>query len=391
MDTLSLEIPKKLKKYREQLHPHIMLFSFRRALAVAVAALATTTSALPQTQTTPEPPANSSSADIACNNSPTLCNRQYSAITHMGAHNSAFLRDKSTGDSLAGNQFRNATFALDAGLRLLQAQVHKEDNVLRLCHTSCALLDAGTLQAWLNAVNSWMVANPNEVVTILLVNSDKADISEFAAQFQTSGLSKLGYTPASTGEWPTLQAMISQGTRLVSFITNIQASPTASYLLPEFTYVFETAFEVTEFTGFNCTLDRPSRLGSATAAIAQNHLGLVNHFKGQAFAAGIVVPDAENIDIVNSAATTAAGNLGRHLQACNREWSRQPTFVLVDFWDRGQTVAAADAMNGINDATGRLNSAAVDNDNESTGSNGNDRNLERGALLAFLVATLLIL
>lgn len=42
--------------------------------------------------------------DVACNNSPDLCGRSYANVTHLGAHDSAFLRDASTGYSQAGNQ-----------------------------------------------------------------------------------------------------------------------------------------------------------------------------------------------------------------------------------------------------------------------------------------------
>ncbi len=77
----------------------------------------------------------------------------------MGAHDSAFLRDGSTGNSIAGNQYFNATIALDDGLRLLSAQVHNEKGALQLCHTNCLLLNAGTLTDWLARIKYWMDHN----------------------------------------------------------------------------------------------------------------------------------------------------------------------------------------------------------------------------------------
>lgn len=41
----------------------------------------------------------------ACNNSPDLCNKSYGEITHLGAHDSPFVSDESTDNSLAGNQY----------------------------------------------------------------------------------------------------------------------------------------------------------------------------------------------------------------------------------------------------------------------------------------------
>lgn len=50
-------------------------------------------------------PQTSSNTLLPCNNSPDLCRRSYSSITHLGAHDSPFLRDASTGYSDSGNQY----------------------------------------------------------------------------------------------------------------------------------------------------------------------------------------------------------------------------------------------------------------------------------------------
>lgn len=351
-----------------------------RSLFTAALLGAASVTAAPQT----------SGSAVACNNSPSLCNRPYNTITHMGAHDAAFLRDSSTQNSIAGNQYKNATVALDAGLRLLQAQVHKSDNMLRLCHTSCQLLDAGPLQNWLAAINVWMAKNPNEVVTILLVNSDSASAQDIGAVFQRSGIAKYGYTPAATtatGNWPTLQSMINQNTRLVSYITNAKYDSSVPYLLPEFNYVFETPFEVTGLDGFNCSLDRPKALGaSGASAVSQNYLGLVNHFKYQQLLAGVLVPDTDRLSIVNSPDTKVAGNLGLHLKNCQNEWGARPNYVLVDFWNQENPLAAADALNAVNDFTGRK--ITTDATSKAT---DQFHGMAKGALLAFCAAALLIL
>ena len=362
-----------------------MLPLLRAAVAVALLAVAGVHAA-PQGQSSE----GNSSSSRACNNSPSLCSKQYNQITYLGAHDSSFLRDQSTGNSLSGNQYKNATVALDAGLRLLQVQVHKPNSTLELCHTSCSLLDAGPLEAWLAAVNDWVMRNANEVITLVIVNSDNAPASDFGSVFDKSGISKLGYkspTTSATSKWPTLDTMISQGTRVVSFVTNMPYSSSTPYLLPEFDFVFETPFEVTELAGFNCTLDRPSRASPATSALSNGYMSLVNHFKYQSLGSGIMVPDVDRIDVVNSPATSADGNLGKHLQACKTEWNQQPNFVLVDFWDKATPIDATDSMNALSGATGRKSASSS---GQSTGSVTNPRNLEYGALVAFLTAALLL-
>lgn len=360
-----------------------MWFPSLTSLALT-SALAATVNSLPQ------PQSDQGSSTTACNNSPSLCDRSYNSITHLGGHNSAFLRDESTGNSLSGNQYHNATKALDAGLRLLQAQVHQGNTSLSLCHSSCNLLDAGPLEDWLSAINYWMGENPNDVVTILLVNSAEASADDFGAVFESSGLGQYGYTPATpgaTGDWPTLQTMIDNGQRVVPFVTNVQSSPSAPYILPEFDYVFETHFDVLELSGFNCTLDRPSKIDSATSAVTSNYLGLVNHFKYQRLTGTIQLPDIDNLDVVNSAATDAVGNLGTHLDTCNTEWGTQPTFVLVDFFDEGDPLAAVDSMNQLSDVTGRT---AVSARGGTSAAGPKARGLEFAALLGFVSAALLL-
>jgi hypothetical protein len=268
----------------------------------------------------------------------------------MGAHDSSFLRDASTNNSVAGNQYFNATVALSAGVRLLQAQVHQVNGVLELCHTSCLLLDAGTLEAWLAKIKFWMDHNANEVVTLLLVNSDNVDAATFGKVFEASGISTYGYKPKSataTSSWPTLQEMITANTRLVTFIASLTPSSSYPYLLDEFTYVFENPYQVTNATGFSCALDRPSTAGSASAAISKNMMPLLNHFRDTAVTDSILVPDDVDIDSTNSPGTTEAGTLGLAAQICKMQWGIKPVFILVDFFDRGPAIDTADAINGI--------------------------------------------
>lgn len=104
----------------------------------------------------------------ACNNSPDLCSKNYGEITHLGAHDSPFVRDASTDYSTAGDQYYGTTDQLSAGVRLLTAQVHKKDSAWHLCHSSCELMDAGTLTSWLTDIKKWMDSNANEGMFVCL-------------------------------------------------------------------------------------------------------------------------------------------------------------------------------------------------------------------------------
>ncbi|KAL9607595.1 MAG: hypothetical protein Q9167_007499 [Letrouitia subvulpina] len=297
----------------------------------------------------------------ACNNSPDLCTRSYANVTHLGAHDSPFIRDQSNGFSLSGNQNLNTTLQLQSGVRLLTAQVHKFNNALNLCHTSCDLLNTGSLSSWLKEIRRWMDQNPHEVVTVLLVNSDNAAAKDLHNEFLRANITNYAYTPRSAGTalstWPTLNEMISNGTRLVAFVANIDSSAqtVAPYLLDEFTYIFENPYEVSSLTNFTCSPDRPSSVrGQTSVAIESGRLPLMNHilYDLQSLL-GASVPDIDNITTTN-APSNVVGSLGIAADDCKKEYGKIPTFVLVDFFDQGPAIETVDRLNGIT-AVGRIN------------------------------------
>ena len=155
-------------------------------------------------------------AAINCNGNAALCSRQWSNVTQIGTHDSAFV-----GVLPTDNQYESLTAQLNAGIRFLQGQTHLKNGALEMCHTTCTEKDAGTLVSYLTTITQWMAANPNEVITLLLTNGDSAPISLWGAAMQSSGLSAYAYTPPSQlamSDWPTLQELIDNDTRLVMFL-----------------------------------------------------------------------------------------------------------------------------------------------------------------------------
>lgn len=332
-------------------------------------------------------------AQTACNNSPSLCNKAYNNITHLGAHDSPFLRDESTSFSTSGNQYYNSTRQLDAGVRLLSAQVHKVNNTsgdeaLHLCHSSCDLLDVGTLSDWLGEIKTWMDNNPNDVVTVLIVDSDDATPAELGAQFQASGIDKLAYTPPSTStipqQWPTLQSLISNGTRLMTFVASLPTPDAAfPYLMDEFTFIFENEFENEEPDAYSCEPDRPTVLANDTAAAASSgRMFLMNHFLYSVQLFGIQSPNATYVNITN--AQTGLGSLGVQINTCTSVYSKPPNFVLTDFVNVGPAIASVDQANGIAGSAVGRKSMPTDQPSEIT--SGVSR--REGSLCAVIVAVI---
>ncbi|EAW10439.1 uncharacterized protein ACLA_049110 [Aspergillus clavatus NRRL 1] len=302
----------------------------------------------------------------ACNNSPDLCAKSYGNITHLGAHDSPFIRDASTGQSTAANQYYNTTLQLDAGVRMVTAQVHQQDSEWRLCHSSCQLLDAGKLSTWLTEIKNWLDANPNDVVTILLVNSDNASASQLNSEFVAAGIVDYAYTPSSTSapsSWPTLQTLINNKTRLMVFVASLSSNTGAPYLMDEFSYIWENPYDVTSPSNFSCNPDRPSSVkNDISAAVTSNRLPLMNHFLYSTTILDIQYPNSSYVATTN-APSGGTGNLGDAATKCKQAYGRQPAFILVDFFDKGPAIDTVDKLNGVSSPVGRK-------DLKSSSSNG---------------------
>lgn len=222
-----------------------------------------------------------------------------------------------------------------------------------------------------------MDVNPNDVVTILLVNSDDSTAAELHQQFVTANIASYGYAPpqntAAIQTWPMLQTMIASNTRLVTFVANLDASTTAAanapYLLNEFTFVFENPYEVTNANNFSCTPHRPAAVqGNTAAAVSSGRLSLANHFLAIQQPFGIVVPDIDNAKLTN-APSGAVGNLGTSANQCAQAYGKQPNFLLVDFFDQGPAVTTVDNINGIT-PVGRVAPSTLTDTQKSLGSAG---------------------
>lgn len=126
----------------------------------------------------------------------------------------------------------DVTTQLNDGIRMLQFQVHKpnESTPLLLCHTSCDLLNAGTLVDYLTTTRQWLDRNPYDVITVLIGNFDILSPQSFVGSVTDSGLLKYAYTPPTVpiplASWPTLGEMILSGKRAVIML-NYEADQTA--------------------------------------------------------------------------------------------------------------------------------------------------------------------
>jgi hypothetical protein len=230
---------------------------------------------------TTSPPRSSNTQP--CNNYAALCTRKYSNITEVCAHNSPFVRPR----NVASNQAFGVTQQLNDGIRVLQGQAHLLNGTLYYCHTSCDLLNVGTVEDYLRDVTRWLAAHPFEVLTIIFGNygwrdkdADGKDLvtsANFADPVEKSGLLEYIYQPPKTAmtldDWPTLGEMILAGKRVVTFLDYNADTAAVPWLLWEFYNVWETPFSPTNLS-FPCDIGRPDGLGEDKA---RELLYMANH------------------------------------------------------------------------------------------------------------------
>ncbi|KAF2669232.1 PLC-like phosphodiesterase [Microthyrium microscopicum] len=278
-----------------------------------------------------------------CNGQAALCDRKYSNVSFVGAHDSAFV-----GQLPTQNQLKSVSDQLNSGVRFLTAQTHSFLNSQYMCHTSCWEENSGKVQAYVQTVKTWLDNNPNEVVTLLLTNGDKIAMSIFDSIFKAVGADKYKFIPSTSpnpmpmDSWPTLGDMITAGTRLVVFIDYGADEKTVPYLLDEFNYFFETPFDTTDPNFAQCTMDRQNKADND----GKSSMYIVNHFLDMKIpATSVLVPDRADAGKTNAA--TGTGSIGAQADLCVGSWGKQPNVVLVDYFGQGQEMNAQNTMNGL--------------------------------------------
>ncbi|KAK1228512.1 hypothetical protein PQX77_008452 [Marasmius sp. AFHP31] len=290
-------------------------FLTRRPALVAIASLLLSATANAATVV------SASKRATTCNGYNELCERSYGNVTFVGAHDSYAIGNIT---NAFVNQDQDVTTQLNDGIRMLQMQAHENNGVITLCHSSCSLLNGGTLEDYLKKVKTWMDGNPNEVLTLLIVNIQNLPASRYDAVFKATGLDQISFVPESSPltatAWPTLGSLIDKGTRLVTFLDN-QADPSsAPYLIDEFTNMWETEFNVVDIARFDCSVNR-------TKGDTSTQLFTVNHFFNQVIAT-FPAPFPAKANVTNAA--SGEGSVGVHLGVCQSKMGRSPNFLLLD-------------------------------------------------------------
>lgn len=294
----------------------------------------TGTTSTNKNSTTSATPSPKSVNTRPCNGYPEFCDRKYSNITVVGAHNSPFVRP----GSAAANQQLDVTTQLNDGIRFLQAQIQwpKNGSVPHFCHSSCELLDAGPITDWLTEVKDWVAEHPYDVVTVLLGNGNYSRPEQYVPHIESTGILRYVYTPPKVpmarDDWPTLGEMIIKGERIVMYLdydTNQTAFP---WLMDEFSQIWETPFDPID-QAFPCTVQRPPDLSPEDI---QKRMYIMNHnlnVEVSLLGSSIVVPAVTQLTVTNG--LEGFGSMGLAANNCLSDWGYPPSVLNADFYNYG--------------------------------------------------------
>lgn len=204
----------------------------------------------------------------------------------------------------------------------MQFQTHYLNGTMYLCHTSCDILNVGTLEAYLTEVATWMRKHPYDVVTFMMGNFDYVSPQNFTGPIENAGLTDLIYTPTmipmGLDDWPTLSEMILTQKRAVFFM-DYQANQTAiPWLMDEFSQMWETPFSPTNIN-FPCTEQRPPGL---SVQDAKQRMYMANHNLNLELNLGAVDMLIPNTAVINQTnGVTGLGSLGWMATNCTGKLS----------------------------------------------------------------------
>jgi hypothetical protein len=193
-----------------------------------------------------------------------------------------------------------------------------------LCHGLCETGSTPLLDM-LEQLRGWMIANPDEVVTLFI--EDHVEAAMIAADVETAGLLDFVYDPSTGDPWPTLGEMIRSGRRLVVMVEEGDGGDQAPWLVNGFEHARDTPYTFPTVESFSCDPNR----GPDNAPLL-----LLNHWLS-GFSS--LVTDAQ---LVN-----ARDFLLPRADQCQEERGSIPNFVAVNYVALGDVHDVVDELNGV--------------------------------------------
>jgi len=281
-----------------------------------------------------------------CNRNVLLCNQTYDMVAHATMHN-AFATSQ---DGFFFAQHRACLRSgLVRGIRGFMLDVYlTPQGTLLLCHYSC-ILGSLEVNAVMSTFHEFMTNNPREIITIFwelqkAPMNQKIRIKELLHQvMESSGLIAFMHVQHINTSWPTMEEMINNGTRIVSFSNSFTMND-PFWDMYEFDHAFETPFSSLSAKSLtkNCIAHRGSE---------NNSLVVLNHFTlTGAIGINTQVVDSMigflGIDIFK--AINKQPFMWKRISECQQCLGRIVNFVAVDFWESSDVIEVVQRLNSVN-------------------------------------------
>ena len=291
-----------------------------------------------------------------CNREQALCSKRYDETAHATMHN-AFA---TTQDGIFFAQHRGCMrSALVHGVRSFMLDVHMTSSGnVALCHYSCTL-GTVSLSATLDMLVLFVLQNPREIITIIWEMVPDTTGPEAALTLHTqwmaamlkSGMPNHMFArQQNTGAWPTLQQMIRDGTRIVSFSSLRTYSWTGGdwnmqgrFFLAQTPFSSANALKLEQ----NCFVQTKFR---PAWSMPWAPLLVMNQFTVLA-ALGINADQTSKLGhffgIRALYKINGADLLWHRVFPCAQCLAQMPNFVVVDFWDSSGVVQVVHRLNNL--------------------------------------------
>jgi hypothetical protein len=246
-----------------------------------------------------------------------LLDRRYDQVAHLMTHNAMSNRAEGW---LFPNQSYGLTRQLNDGVRGLMLDVHALDGQPYLIHNK-PLLGKRPLVEGLQEIGRFMQSHPQAIVTIIFESYVPAKSVQQA--FRDAKLLGSLHHQQRHAAWPTLRQLVNTGKRLVVF-TDSGGGEWPGYH-GVWTFCQETHFSVKKVTDFTYRRNRGQ---------ASNRLMILNHFLTNPVATTRLAQQANRSDVLRP-----------RMRSCLAETERYPNFIVVDFYEIGDTRKTVDQFN----------------------------------------------
>jgi hypothetical protein len=214
---------------------------------------------------------------------------------------------------------------LEAAMRIRARLVGADEGSrgLYLCHGFCEI-GAYELVPTLREIRDFLLQHPGEV--LLIVVEDYVAPEDLARAFAESHLDDFVYRGPAGPPWPELYQLVASGQNVLVFLES--GRPGVSWLRPAFRHIQETPYTFHAPEEFSCRANRGGNAGS---------LFQINHWIETTPA-----PRPSNAERVN-----ARDVLLSRARQCERERTRLPNILAVDFYLSGDLFQVVAEMNDL--------------------------------------------